>query len=117
RQVSNRPSPYAKPRSSGESRAPITPLTEKRGSSFDISGDYTKTPGCLQSGVSFCKINCCHLNLAEYQRTIGTAKTEGVGEHCIDFTLLRRVGHQIDITAFIRVVQIDGCRCDLIAIR
>ncbi|BBG30723.1 uncharacterized protein with a C-terminal OMP [Zymobacter palmae] len=53
-------------------------------------------------------------DLAEDQRTVGTAETERVAHGVVDLHLARRVRHVIQTAVFARIVEVDSRRSNLI---
>src|SRR5690554_7297247 len=82
--VSNRPSPKARPRSAAGK--PVS-SAQKRFTT-EVSAFVT----------------------AENQRTVGTAKAEGVGQRYPGIGFAALIGHEVQVATFIRVIQVDGWR-------
>jgi hypothetical protein len=58
------------------------------------------------------------LNLFKDQRAVGTTEAKGVTQRILQTTNLTRfVRYEVQITTFIRVIQVDGWRNNLIAQR
>src|SRR6185312_9332622 len=74
-------------------------------------GDRAESPRC-ESGEDDGSVGA-----AEDQRRVGAAEAEGVGQGVIDFPLLRRMRHQIEVATLGGVVEIEGRRNDAVADR
>src|SRR5690606_1090922 len=70
------------------------------------------------SGPFFTAIGYVDSDLFEDQRTVSTAKAEGVTQGVLHSTHLARfVRNEVQIATFIRVIQVDGWRNSLVAQR
>src|SRR5262249_29169341 len=69
----------------------------------------------VSSGVVRCPPRALMRETAKYQRRIGSAEAERIGEYYVDISLPRVMGHEINRCLHRRIVEIDGRRSYTVA--